>query len=202
MQSLPLFILFFVGVYFLLLRPQQQRVRRQRELMNAIGVGDRVVTAGGLIGRVIDVSDDRLLLEISDAVVVELLRLAVSRRLDETESVFAGASDDGDEFAAADDDRADDNRADDDRADDDRADDGAVGGAAIEKPAIADGPTTATGQAPTGAAKPEPEPRSAPRPAPGPGSGPAPGSGPGSGSGPASGPGSGSGPASGPGSGS
>ncbi|MDQ6948029.1 MAG: preprotein translocase subunit YajC, partial [Actinomycetota bacterium] len=77
MQSLPLFILFFVGVYFLLLRPQQQRVRRQRELMNAIGVGDRVVTAGGLIGRVIDVSDDRLLLEISDAVVVELLRLAV-----------------------------------------------------------------------------------------------------------------------------
>jgi preprotein translocase subunit YajC len=81
-------ILFLAGVYFLLLRPQQQRVRRQKDLITAIGVGDRVVTAGGLIGRVVDMSDDRLLLEVADGVVLELLRLAVSRRLDETESSF------------------------------------------------------------------------------------------------------------------
>jgi preprotein translocase subunit YajC len=81
-------ILFLVGVYFLLLRPQQQRVRRQKDVISAIGVGDRVVTAGGLVGRVVEMSDDRLLLEVADGVVVELLRLAVSRRLDETESSF------------------------------------------------------------------------------------------------------------------
>jgi preprotein translocase subunit YajC len=77
----------------LLLRPQQQRVRRQRQLINAVGVGDRVVTAGGMIGRVVDVSDDRLHVEIADGVVVELLRLAISRRLDEAEP--GGEADDG-----------------------------------------------------------------------------------------------------------
>jgi preprotein translocase subunit YajC len=83
MPQLLVFVLFFAGVYFLLLRPQQQRVRRQRELITAIGVGDRVVTAGGLIGRVIAESGDRLWLEIADGITVEFLRLAISRRLDE-----------------------------------------------------------------------------------------------------------------------
>jgi preprotein translocase subunit YajC len=94
MPSILVFVLFFAGVYFLLLRPQQQRVRRQRALITAIGVGDRVVTAGGLIGRVVDLSDDRLQLEIADGVVVELLRLAISRRLDDSEpdSGFGDAS--------------------------------------------------------------------------------------------------------------
>lgn len=87
MPQVLVFVLFFAGVYFVLLRPQQQRVKRQRELITAIGVGDRVVTAGGLIGRVVDLADDRLELEIADGVVVELLRLAISRRLDESESV-------------------------------------------------------------------------------------------------------------------
>ncbi len=94
-------VLFFVaGVYFLLLRPQQQRVRRQRELITAIGVGDRVVTAGGLIGRVVDLTDDRMQLEIADGVVVEVLRLAdqpATRRVGGADSGFAGSGEfDGD----------------------------------------------------------------------------------------------------------
>ncbi|MDQ1370700.1 MAG: preprotein translocase subunit YajC [Acidimicrobiaceae bacterium] len=118
MPSILVFVLFFAGVYFLLLRPQQQRVRRQRELITAIGVGDRVVTAGGLIGRVVDFDDDRLLLEVADGVVVELLRLAISRRLDDSEaisdSVFGSSatSDTLEEAYAADDYVADDEAAD------------------------------------------------------------------------------------------
>ncbi|MDQ1414416.1 MAG: preprotein translocase subunit YajC [Acidimicrobiaceae bacterium] len=118
MPSILVFVLFFAGVYFLLLRPQQQRVRRQRELITAIGVGDRVVTAGGLIGRVVDVNDERLLLEVADGVVVELLRLAISRRLDDSEaisdSVFGSpaTSDTLEEAYAADDYVADDEAAD------------------------------------------------------------------------------------------
>jgi preprotein translocase subunit YajC len=92
MPQLLVFVLFFAGVYFLLLRPQQQRVRRQRQLITAISVGDQVVTAGGLIGRVVDETDDRLWVEISDGVVAEFLRMAISRRLDEAESGFGGAS--------------------------------------------------------------------------------------------------------------
>lgn len=95
MPQLLVFVLFFAGVYFLLLRPQQQRVRRQRELITAISVGDRVVTAGGLIGRVVDETDDRLWVEISDGVVAEFLRMAISRRLDDSEPGFGGAPDGG-----------------------------------------------------------------------------------------------------------
>ncbi|MDQ1427692.1 MAG: preprotein translocase subunit YajC [Acidimicrobiaceae bacterium] len=97
MPQLLVFVLFFAGVYFLLLRPQQQRVRRQRQLITAISVGDRVVTAGGLIGRVVDESDDRLWVEISDGVIAEFLRMAISRRLDDSEPGFGGISDGGGE---------------------------------------------------------------------------------------------------------
>jgi preprotein translocase subunit YajC len=95
MPQLLVFVLFFAGVYFLLLRPQQQRVRRQRELITAISVGDRVVTAGGLIGRVVDESDDRLWVEISDGVIGEFLRMAISRRLNDSEPGFGGTPDGG-----------------------------------------------------------------------------------------------------------
>jgi hypothetical protein len=77
-----------------------------------------VVTAGGLIGRVVDVNDERLLLEVADGVVVELLRLAISRRLDDSEaisdSVFGSpaTSDTLEEAYAADDYVADDEAAD------------------------------------------------------------------------------------------
>lgn len=92
-MSLLIFPLIIFGLYFLMLRPQQQRMRRQQELVKSVGVGDRVLTASGLIGRVVDESDDRLLLEIADGVVVEFVRLAVSRRLDESEPSFLSLSD-------------------------------------------------------------------------------------------------------------
>jgi preprotein translocase subunit YajC len=92
-MSLLIFPLIIFGLYFLMLRPQQQRMRRQQELVKSIGVGDRVLTASGLIGRVVDESGDRLLLEIADGVVVEFVRLAVSRRLDESEPSFLSLSD-------------------------------------------------------------------------------------------------------------
>jgi preprotein translocase subunit YajC len=94
MTALPLFILLFLAAYFLLLRPQQQRVRRQRDLVTAIGVGDYVITAGGIVGHVVGVTDDRMQLEISDGVVVEFLRLSISRRLNESEAPSWGTTGD------------------------------------------------------------------------------------------------------------
>lgn len=94
MTALPLFILLFLAAYFLLLRPQQQRVRRQRDLVTAIGVGDNVITAGGIVGHVVGVTDDRMQLEISDGVVVEFLRLSISRRLNESEAPSWGTTGD------------------------------------------------------------------------------------------------------------
>ncbi len=76
-----------VLMYFLLLRPQQQRLRKQRELVSSIGVGDDVVTAGGLIGRVVALKDDRAWLDIGDGVTIEFLRAAINRKLDDDPSV-------------------------------------------------------------------------------------------------------------------
>lgn len=72
-------------MYVVLVRPQQQRVRRQRDLITTLEVDDEVVTAGGIIGRIVELANDRVFVEIADDVVIEVLRIAISRRLDEHE---------------------------------------------------------------------------------------------------------------------
>lgn len=60
-----LILLLVIGValYFLFLRPQQQKARRQRESNKEIEVGDEVVTVGGLVGHVVEMTDDRVTVE-------------------------------------------------------------------------------------------------------------------------------------------
>jgi preprotein translocase subunit YajC len=91
-MSLLLIPLFLLVAYFLLLRPQQQRARRQQTLVTSIGEGDYVVTAGGIVGRVVVASKDRMQLEIADGIVVEFLRQAISRRLDPSEASLSTLS--------------------------------------------------------------------------------------------------------------
>ncbi|HEY2302239.1 MAG TPA: preprotein translocase subunit YajC [Acidimicrobiales bacterium] len=80
-------------MYFLLLRPQQQRLRKQRALVSSIDVGDDVVTAGGLIGRVVALKDDRAWLDIGDGVTIEFLRAAINRKLDDDPSAASFSAD-------------------------------------------------------------------------------------------------------------
>lgn len=81
---IPLIIL--VG-YLLLIRPQQQRVRRQQQLLASISVGDQVVTAGGIVARVVSLDEDRAELEVAPGTTVVFLRQAISRRIEEPEPV-------------------------------------------------------------------------------------------------------------------
>jgi len=75
---LPL-ILIVVIMYFLVLRPQQQRVKQHREMVKALRRGDTVVTNGGLVGKVTKVvDDDQIEVEISDGVRVRQMRSMVS----------------------------------------------------------------------------------------------------------------------------
>jgi len=67
-------ILMFVIFYFLLIRPQQKRTKQHREMINNIKPGDRIVTGGGIHGRVTAVSDATLTVEIADKVRVKLNR--------------------------------------------------------------------------------------------------------------------------------
>lgn len=81
MDLLVLFALFGL-MYLLLFRPQQQRVKRQRELIQSLAAGDEVVTAGGLVGTIRMMDDTELRLEVGPGVEVRVLRGAISRRIE------------------------------------------------------------------------------------------------------------------------
>lgn len=80
MELLP-FVLLLALMWFMLIRPQQARLRKQRELVASVQVGDEVLTAGGVIGTVRVLTDDELRLEVGPGVEVRVLRAAVTRRL-------------------------------------------------------------------------------------------------------------------------
>ena len=74
LQFAPL-LLIFVIFYFLLIRPQQQRVKTHQQMVDSVRRGDTVVTAGGIVGKVAKVKDDgELMVEIADNVQVRVLK--------------------------------------------------------------------------------------------------------------------------------
>ena len=77
-QFMPL-ILIIVIMYFLVLRPQQQRVKRHQEMVKALRRGDTVISNGGLVGKVTKiVDDDQVEVEIADGVRVRQMRSMVT----------------------------------------------------------------------------------------------------------------------------
>ncbi|HET7681462.1 MAG TPA: preprotein translocase subunit YajC [Xanthobacteraceae bacterium] len=77
-QLLP-FVLIFVIMYFLILRPQQKRVKAHQEMVKNVRRGDTVVTSGGLVGKVTKViDDDQIEVEIAEGIRVRQVRAMVS----------------------------------------------------------------------------------------------------------------------------
>ena len=70
-------LVFFVFLYFVMIRPQQIQQRRHREMLGRLKKGDRVLTRGGLYGVVLDVKDNDLTLELAQNVRVKADRTAV-----------------------------------------------------------------------------------------------------------------------------
>ena len=85
---LPL-ILIFVIMYFLMIRPQQKRMKEHRALIEALKKGDEVITQGGLIGKVTAVRDNELEVEIAPGVNVRVVRSTVSSVVSKTEPAKA-----------------------------------------------------------------------------------------------------------------
>lgn len=67
--------------YFLLIRPQQRRVRQQRELVDALQVGDEVITIGGAFGRITAMDDESVTLSVGAGTEIRFVKNAVARRL-------------------------------------------------------------------------------------------------------------------------
>ena len=79
LMSLLPFILIFVIMYFLILRPQQRRVKQHQEMVKNVRRGDTVVTSGGLVGKVTKVvDDDQIEVEIAENVRVRQARQMIS----------------------------------------------------------------------------------------------------------------------------
>jgi len=80
MSFLPI-ILIFIVFYFLLIRPQQKRAKEHRNLLSNLKEGDRVLTSGGIIGRITGIKDDEITMEISDKVRVKFTRGSITQIL-------------------------------------------------------------------------------------------------------------------------
>ena len=65
--------------YFMLIRPQQKRAREHQALISKLAAGDEVVTSGGLLGRVADVGDTFVTLEIADGVRVKVQKVQITQ---------------------------------------------------------------------------------------------------------------------------
>ncbi len=80
-QFIPL-ILIFIIFYFFLIRPQQKRVKDHKAMVESLKRGDEVITSGGIIGKVDRVyEDDKLEIEISDGVKVNVIKNTVQSHL-------------------------------------------------------------------------------------------------------------------------
>jgi preprotein translocase subunit YajC len=79
--GLALPLLFLVVLYLLLIRPQQRRQKQHRQLVSNLAVGDDVVTIGGVHGRVIELGDDTMDLQVTadEDVVIRFQRSALAR---------------------------------------------------------------------------------------------------------------------------
>jgi preprotein translocase subunit YajC len=73
-------VLVFGAIYFLFIRPRQQRLRQQQTQARQISIGDEVVSAGGIYGRVVAIDNDVAEVEVSPGVVMTFLRRSISAR--------------------------------------------------------------------------------------------------------------------------
>jgi preprotein translocase subunit YajC len=91
--SLMPLVLIFVVFYFLLIRPQQKKMKAHRELIATLKRGDKVLTAGGIIGTVVKVEDDNtLLVEIAKDIRVRVARSTISELLSKPAPAAKGAA--------------------------------------------------------------------------------------------------------------
>lgn len=72
-------ILIVVIFWFLLIRPQMKRNKQHREMVASLNIGDEIVTAGGLLGKITAIGDNFLSVELSDRLTVKLQRTSVAQ---------------------------------------------------------------------------------------------------------------------------
>ena len=75
--SLPIFILMFIIIYFLMIRPQSMQQKNHQKLLDNLKIGDNVITRGGIVGKIIDIigkNKDKLIIESSNGTKMTIVR--------------------------------------------------------------------------------------------------------------------------------
>lgn len=85
---LPL-VLIFVVFYFLLIRPQTKRAKEHREMVGKLAAGDEVVTNGGILGRISEVGEHFITLEVASQVAIRVQRVQIAQLV--PKGTFKGA---------------------------------------------------------------------------------------------------------------
>ncbi len=78
-------ILIFIIMYFLLIRPQQKKLKEHRAMIESLRRGDVVVTQGGIIGKVVKVREDEAEIEIANGVRVKVVKHTIQQVMNRTE---------------------------------------------------------------------------------------------------------------------
>jgi preprotein translocase subunit YajC len=93
-SPIPMLVLMFAVFYFLLIRPQQQRQKQMKAMLQALRRGDRVVTAGGIIGTVAKViGDTEVAVDIAENTRVRVVRSTITQVLSKPEPAAAKSKD-------------------------------------------------------------------------------------------------------------
>lgn len=78
LAPLLMMVVFIVIFYFLLIRPQQKKSKDHQAMISKLSAGDEVVTAGGILGRIVEIGDTFVTLEIADSVRVKVQKFQVT----------------------------------------------------------------------------------------------------------------------------
>ena len=71
-------VLFFVIFYFMLMRPQMKQAKEHKKLLEGLGKGDEVVTTGGMLGKITEIGDNFIVLEVAKDAEIKVQKHAVS----------------------------------------------------------------------------------------------------------------------------
>lgn len=82
---LPMMLIMFAIIYFLMIRPEQKKQKERQSMMSTLQKGDKVLTIGGLHGTVTNVKENVVMVRIADNTVVEVAKTAVSSVVNKTE---------------------------------------------------------------------------------------------------------------------
>lgn len=97
LNSLLIPTMLIIGImYFLMIRPQQKRLKEHQAMVAAVRRGDTVVTSGGIIGKVAKVDDEELQVEIAEGVKIKVLRSTISEVLGKGEAATSPKAKDKD----------------------------------------------------------------------------------------------------------